>query len=161
MPIFIAPDDISQLLRPTTRQQEDKIFVVSFGVIADNEKDLREFAKLCKTRKTEVCSAEGQTVWRWYNSVNVLVEWWREARRNGSAKIGAQISADKKKAAGKDRASKIADRWPMSSDEWPTRVLLAEAGISLNTAKAHLGKRPIAQYNYQAKLKRAANKVKK
>lgn len=33
----------------------------------------------------------------------------------------------------------------------------SEAGISLNTAKAHLGKRPIAQYNYQAKLKRKAN----
>ena len=42
----------------------------------------------------------------------------------------------------------------MPSKEWPTRVLLEEADISLNTAKAHLGKRPIAQYNYQAAQKR-------
>lgn len=151
MPYFIAPDDIHQLLRATTRKTEDKIFVVSFGVIADNEKDLREFAKLCKARKTEVCSAEGQTVWRWYNSVNVLVEWWRNARRNGSSKIGARKSADNKKALAKAAAEKIADRWPMSSDEWPTDKLLKEAGISLNTVKVYLGKRPIAQHNYRTK----------
>lgn len=154
MPHFVAPDDLPMLLRPTTRKHENKIFVISFAVIADNEKDLREFAKLCKARKTEVCSSEGQTVWRWYNSAHILVEWWREARRNGAAKIGARISADKKKAKGKEGADKIANRWPMPSDEYPTATLLKEAGISLNTAKAHLGKRPIAQYNYQATQKR-------
>lgn len=159
MPHFVAPHEIPMLLRQTTRPQENKVFVVSFGVISKNEKDLRDFGKLCKTRKTNVCSAEGQTEWRWYNSVNLLVEWWREARRNGAAKIGARISANNKKAIGKAGADKISDRWPMSSKEWPTRTLLDEAGISLNTAKSHLGKRPIAQYNYQAKLKRKARKL--
>lgn len=49
---------------------------------------------------------------------------------------------------------KIRDRWPLPSQEWPTRVLIEEAGCSLNTVKAVLGRRPIAQANYQAAQKR-------
>jgi len=71
--------------------------------------------------------------------------------------IAGQNSAKIAKLNSRRAAAKIADRWPLSSEEWPTRTLLKEADISLNTAKAHLGKRPIAQYNYQAKMKRKAN----
>ena len=71
---------------------------------------------------------------------------------------GSRISAEKKKATSKAAVSKIADRWPKASDEFPTQTLLTEAGVSLNTAKRYLGKRPIAQYKYQVKLKRKARK---
>lgn len=157
MPHFMVPDDLSQVFRPTTRNGTDRLHVKSLGILADNEKTFREVLSMAKKRKCEIVSQdEGRTFVVNGNCEN-LVSLWKEARRNGAAKIGANISADRKKAATKEAVAKIAERWPMSSDEWPTRTLLAEADISLNTAKAHLGKRPIAQYNYQAKLKRKAN----
>jgi putative heme degradation protein len=158
MQVFVAPEDIPVMLRQSLRQEELIIHVASIGVIADNEKDIRDFGALCKKRKATVFSRD-EKHWLSNQSINKLVETWRESRKNGAAKIGARISADRKKAAGKAGADKIADRWPKSSDEFPTRALLAEAEISLNTAKAHLGKRPIAQYNYQAAQKRKAQKL--
>ena len=44
------------------------------------------------------------------------------------------------------------------SDLQTTNELLERANISLNTAKKHLGRRPIEQANYQAKLKRKAKR---
>lgn len=72
---------------------------------------------------------------------------------------GAIASASKKKLFSKRACRKIKDRWPLPNKIWPTYMLLKEAGISLNTVKATLGPRPIAQYNYQAKLKRKARKL--
>jgi hypothetical protein len=79
--------------------------------------------------------------------------------KSKSAQIGARISADNKKAKAAEGIAKIKDRWPLPSKEWPTDVLLDEADVSFNTAKAHLGPRPIAQYNYQAAQKRKARKL--
>ena len=157
LPVFVVPDDLPQLFRPTTRKEPDCFHVASLGILADNEKDFRDFLAKAKKRKAELFSREDSKLYVVNGNCETLVRLWRVARRNGAAKIGANISADRKKAATKEAVAKIADRWPMSSDEWPTKLLLAEADISLNTAKAHLGKRPIAQYNYQAKLKRKAN----
>ena len=157
MQMFTAPDDIPVMLRPSLRREELIVHVASIGIIADNEKDIRRFGMLCKARHATVFSHD-EKHWLCNQSINKLVEVWRESRKNGAAKIGARISADRKKAKGKAAADRIADRWPKSSGEFPTKALLAEAGISLNTAKAHLGKRPIAQYNYEAKLKRRARR---
>lgn len=153
MQIFTAPEEINVMLRPTLRKTDLIIHVASIGIIAATEKDIRAFGELCKKRKATVF-ARDEKHWLSNQSVNKLVDIWRESRKNGAANIGARISADRKKATTKEAIEKIKDRWPLSSDEWPTKVLLAEAGISLNTAKAHLGKRPIAQYNYQAAQKR-------
>jgi hypothetical protein len=86
--------------------------------------------------------------------IRKAIELWTSARKFGAAKVGGRISADKRKAESAVGIAKIKDRWPRPSEEWPTSVLLKEAGISLNTAKAALGRRPIEQANYQAKLKR-------
>lgn len=151
IPVFILPYDESALFRLTRRQNTDTLHVISLGIIAENEKDFRKFME--KARDSFIVSAEGHTINPKSNIEN-SVALWRDARRNGAAKIGARISADKKKATTKEAVAKIKDRWPLPSKEWPTAQLLKEAGISLNTAKAHLGKRPIAQYNYQAAQKR-------
>lgn len=155
MPHFVGPDEIPTMLRQSTRKEMLNVHVVSLGVIAESEKEFREFYDALRKRKARLIADEdGLKTHSLPSSPDSLLILWRAARRNGAAKIGARISADNKKASSKEAVAKIADRWPMSSDEWPTRVLLKEADISLNTAKAHLGKRPIAQYNYQAKLKR-------
>jgi len=70
---------------------------------------------------------------------------------------GANASLKARAVRSKGKAEIIKDRWIISPKKYPTADLLKEAGVSLNTAKAYLGKRPIAQYNYQAKMKRKAN----
>ena len=81
------------------------------------------------------------------------MKWWKDARRSGAAKIGAKISADQKKAATKEAIEKIRDRWVLPSKQWPTKVLLEEAGRDFKTVKSVLGVRSIAQYNYEAAKK--------
>jgi hypothetical protein len=116
--------------------------------------NVRADRKDIRRRRISLVSKEENKTYHPDSRLGDVVLAWREARLNGAAKVGARISADKKIATTKEAVWKIKDRWPLPSDEWPTRVLLKEAGLSLNTVKAHLGKRPIAQYNYQAKLKR-------
>lgn len=127
---------------------------MSFGIIADKEKDLKDFALLCKKRGASVSSHEDAFTWLPENPTSLLVAMWRDARSKGAAKIGAAISATNKKEKTAACIARIKDKWPLSSSEWPTAALLEEAGVSLNTAKAHLGRRPIAQHYYQAAQKR-------
>lgn len=151
MPVFILPDDLSQLFRQTTRKIEDRYHVASLAILAAKEKDFREFLAQAKKRKAQIISREDNQTFVVNGNCENLVKWWKDARRNGAAKIGARISADNKKAATKEAIDKIRDRWPMPSKQWPTRILIDEAGKSLNTVKSILGPRPIAQYNYRTK----------
>lgn len=170
MPFFIAPDEIPSMLRPTRRATVDRIHVMSLACIADNEKALREFLTLAKQRGCRIISKEEnqEFVLRNKSDVEHFVHEWRLARNRGAAKIGGLISAKLREDEHRKACAVIADRWPLAKEEWRTPDLLREAGqaigkkkISYNTAIKYLGKRPIAQYNYQAKMKRAANKVKK
>lgn len=156
MPTFLVPDDLSQLFRPTARKSKDALHVASLAVIADKEKALREFLYCVKARSLTLVSHEEKQRFVLSPEADIehIVAEWRIARNRGATKIGARRSADKKKAASRAAADKIRDRWPMPSDVWPTRTLLDEAGVSLNTIKAHLGRRSIAQANYQAAQKR-------
>lgn len=158
MPHYVAPDEINHLLRVTTRENFYRIHVMSLGVIADTEKDFREFLALAKQRKCEIVNHEDDQTFSVRGNCESLVKRWKEARKNGVAKIGGKISADLRKKQSLEAANKIKDRWPQPSKVWPTQVLLKEAGKSFNTIKSILGSRVIAQYNYQAKLKRKAKK---
>ena len=62
----------------------------------------------------------------------------------------------KAKARTKAAVDLIKDRWKQPSDIWPTKILLEEAHISLNSVKSVLGSRKIAQINYRAVQKRKA-----
>lgn len=155
MPTFTIPDELAILFRKTTRKTINRLHVVSLGVIADTEKKCREFLALAKKGNAEIVSLEDGRTFSVNGNCDNIVKWWKDARRSGSAKIGAKLSAENKKAKSAEGIAKIKDRWPLPSSEWTTAALLKEAGVSLNTAKSHLGRRPIAQYNYQAKIKRA------
>lgn len=157
MPHYIMPDEVASIMRPSQRKDELRIHVMSLGIIANNEKDLRSFMKMVEKRKARIYVSEKMTEYG-CKTISMMIEDWRDARKEGAAKVGGQISADKRKAKSAAGAKLIEARWGMPSKTWPTHVLLKEADMSYNTAKTILGKRPIAQYNYQAKMKRKANK---
>jgi len=155
-PLFIGAEDRTMMVRPSQRQSTHHIIAANAAIFAKDEKDMKSFLTVCKRRKIHLSGVADGFEWPKYKStMKSGVEAWKKARVNGAAKIGANISAERKKAKSAASAAKIKDRWPLSSDEWPTKVLLKEAGISLNTAKIYLGRRPIEQANYKAKLKRA------
>lgn len=140
MPHFVAPDEIRQLLRPTTRNAKLKIHVVSYGVIADNRADLDEFIKLCKARKVEVVSKEDGTSWHSGQSAASLIDSWIAARRNGVAKRGGQARAVKLEKEFWEVFPKIADRWHLPAKKPNTnKHLLAEIKLSRNTVRSYLG----------------------
>ena len=156
MPHFIAPDDITSLLRPTRRKQNLRICVLSLGVIAETEKNFLYILENIRKAKAHIYEEETRTEYHDDCPIQNVLNAWKVARRDGAAKIGAKISADKKKASTAESIMKIKHLWPLPSKEYPTRELLAIADLSLNTVKANLGSRLIAQHNYQAKLKRQA-----
>lgn len=163
MPHYIAPDEITNLLRSTTRNGKIDVHVVSLAVIADNENDFQNFIDLAQKRGINLHTQEEGMEFLFDKKVrhqhNHIIETWKKARKNGAAKIGGSISARKKEDATKVAIELIREDWPKPSDEFSTKELLARAKVSLNTAKKHLGRRPIAQANYQAKLKRQARKA--
>ncbi|CAK9249807.1 unnamed protein product [Sphagnum jensenii] len=155
MPHFVAPDDLESLFRPTRRNTGANIHVMSLAVVADNEKDFRSFLGLLAKRGCGLVSLEEDIgIYDGKYPSKFIVALWREARTKGAAKIGARVSADRKKASTAECIAKIKDKWPLPSKEVSTKTLLAEAGLSLNTVKSHLGSRIIAQHNYKAKVKR-------
>ena len=157
MPHYIAPAETAMLLRPTSRTQHLCIHVISFAVIANNADDFTSFLKSMPGNAKLISKEEAWTIGSRY-PIKKAIAMFRSARKFGAAKVGARARAEKKKAATILAVEKIRDRWPLPSKDHPTATLLEEAGISLNTAKSILGKRPIAQYNHQAKLKRAAKR---
>lgn len=156
-PVY-TQDEMQAILRPTTRKMDVTLYASSAGCFAKNEKQLIALADGCRERKICLGSIEEGFEWRPTQSNKGLVEAWRNARKKGSAQIGADRSAKNRKSETERKIEIIRDRWPLPNTNWTTPVLLKEAGLSYNTAKSILGARPIAQYNYQAKLKRKARK---
>jgi hypothetical protein len=167
MPHFIAPEDLHSLFRATTRQAIDRIHVLSLGVIADNDRALKDFIALAKQRPCVLVSTEEGAEFGFTKKADVgrLTDSWRVARKHGVAKVGGRVSAAKREDESKKAIEVIRERWPLPNSVWTTPTLLKEAGaamgkkkpMSYNTAKKYLGSRVIAQFNYQAKLKRKAN----
>jgi hypothetical protein len=164
---YVGPDEMSVLLRPSTRREELIIHVMSLGVIAEKEDTFRTFMKEAWRRGATIRCLETGIELHPHRSMAAAVVEWRAARKNGVAKVGGKISADLREAESKKGCAAIADRWPLPSKTWPTHVLLKEANASIgkkkpiayNTAKKIFGSRVIAQYNYQAKLKRKARRT--
>lgn len=153
MPVFVLPDDLSQLFRPTTRQIVDRYHVDSLAIIARKEDEFREFLANAKRRKAEIVSREDNQTFKINGNCENLVKWWKDARRTGAGKIGGQISADNKKKFARQGIELIRADWPKPSNEVSTETLKERSGLSLNTIKKYLGPRAIAQYNYNTKHK--------
>jgi hypothetical protein len=156
-PIFTQAD-LPNLFRPTQRKTQDTYFAASVACFARDEESFNDLIAACRKRKARLGSIEEGFSWHPSQSTSGAAKAWKEARINGASKVGAMLSARRREADSKIACDKIKDRWPLPSGEWRTPVLLKEVDISYNTAIKFLGKRPISQYNYQAKLKRKARK---
>ena len=157
MSSYIDEDALPYLLRPTQRKNSDDIYVTSIACIARDEKELAEIVKGLNSRSCFLHCVEEGEVLRPKISIKEAVVLWKAARMNGASKVGGRISAKRKEAASKTAIELIREDWPKPSSKFSTQELKDRSGLSLNTIKKHLGSRPIAQYNYQAKLKRKAN----
>lgn len=149
-----TPEDFPILFRPSTRKSTDTLIAASVACFAKTEAAFVDLLNNCRKKGTCLEGLEEGFQWKPGQSTGGAIKAWRAARSKGSAVIGGRISAGKKEAASRGGCERIADRWPLPSQEWRTEDLLSEADVSYNTAIKFLGKRPIAQYNYQAKLKR-------
>lgn len=131
--------EVSAMLRPTTRKDELRINVLSFACIADNEKDARKFAKLCRDRDASIRSHEENKTWSGKQALAAFVYLWGKARRVGAAKAGGEAKARKSEQDFWVAFAKIADRWHLPAKGANTSApLLAEAGTTRNTVKAYL-----------------------
>lgn len=145
------------LLRPTSRPSLGDIYVASLAVLSKDEDDFTAFMESLKDGKARLISVEDQFEWSFKAPIKEAVHAWRAAKlkaQEGAAKIGGRISADNRKKKTLKAIERIKEFWPLSSDTYPTKDLLEDAGISLNTAKKHLGSRIVAQHNHRAAEKR-------
>jgi hypothetical protein len=131
MPHFVSPDEIPMMLRPSTRADTLRVHVLSLAVIADNEKDFREFLSMAKKRKAQIVSKlEGTS----------SVEQWKLARRNGAAKAGGDAKSEISEKKFWECFASIVDRWHLPSVKPNTNtLLLKEAKTTRNTVKSYLG----------------------
>ena len=90
MPVFILPDDLSQLFRQTTRKTDDLLHVESLGVLAETEEKFRVFLDLAKKRKAQIVSREDNQTFPVNGNIENLVKWFKDARRKGSAVEGGR-----------------------------------------------------------------------
>jgi len=154
VPVYIGEDDLLNLIRPTRRTGITDLYVASLAVLAREEDDFKIRMTALLKNKTHIFAIEDNMDWSIKSKISDAVKAWKAARIEDAGHRGGVISATKRKLICEAGAKIIKDRWKLPSNEWPTKVLLKEAGISLNTAKSNLGRRPIEQANYQAMLKR-------
>lgn len=154
VPVYTGEDDLQQLLRPTTRKTMDELYMTSLAILAKHEDKFKKHISAL-SKRFRIIAIEDE--WNGKGGRAVLAA-WKLARRKDHGKHGGEKSAAHKKAETKAGIDLIRSRWPMPSKDWPTKALLEECELSLNTVKTHLGRRPIEQANYQAKLKRKASR---
>lgn len=158
-PEVVIYDNIEDVLRPTTRKGEMIVFVASLAVIAGTSAKFLEVFRMFP-KEGSIISAE--TGARYFSGYRQILKAWNAAnyksRIEGAARRGGLATAAKAMVRTKAGIDRIRDRWKLPSKEWATEVLLKEAGVSLNTVKAVLGSRIIAQHNHRAAQKRKAKR---
>lgn len=140
MPYFIAPDELQNLLRLTRRKEQVRLNALSFACIAKKEANIREFAGLCRERKYSVRSVEEKCTWLPSMSVEILIAWWKSARRKDAATAGGVAKGRNGAQAFWEGFYKIKDRWHLPSTEPnQSKKLLKEAKVSRNTLVNYIG----------------------
>jgi len=155
VPVYIDDEGLQALFRPTQRKSSDTIYISSVGLLGTEEECVENIAREFMKRGWRLIAVEENIDWKKI-TVREVLDAWNYARINGAAMQGARISSENRKARTKAAVDLIKDRWKQPSNIWPTKILLAEAKLSLNSVKAVLGSRKIAQINYQAVQKRKA-----
>ena len=136
MPVFVLPDDLEQLFRATSRKTDDVFHVDSLAVLAEDEKDFREFLANAKKRKAKIVSREDNQTFMVNGNCENIVKWWKDARRKGAGKIGGEI-------AGKVKREAVADMLKeLTKEEWvdgsiKNAQLVQKYGPSINAMKRY------------------------
>lgn len=152
---YVDEEGLAQLFRKTTRKSTDTIYIASVGLLGSEEECVENIAREFMKRGWRLIAVEEKIDWKKF-TVRELLDVWKYARINGASRNGARISSENKKARTKAAVDLIRERWKYPSEIWPTKILLAEAHVSLNSVKSVLGSRKIAQTNFQASEKRKA-----
>jgi len=136
MPVFIIPNDLSQLFRATTRTTIDRFHVESLAIIAEKEDEFREFLAEAKKRKAEIVSREDKQTFIINGNAENLVKWWKDARRKNVSKIGGDLGAKAKRAAIAERAKGLTkSEWTDGSIK--NAQLVEKYGASINALKRY------------------------
>lgn len=134
MPVFVLPDDLPQLFRPTQRKVSDRFHVESLGIIAKKEEEFRDFLAQAKKRHAEIVSREDKQTFVVNGNCENLVKWWKDARRKGSAKVGGDRGAASKRAAIAERAKELT-RHEWTDGSIKNAQLVEKYGASINALK--------------------------
>ena len=140
MPVFVLPQDLPQLFRPTARRSVDRFHVESLAIIADREDAFREFIAQARKVKAQIVSREDEQTFSVNGNAETLVKWWKDARRKNVSKIGAVMGARAKRAAIAERAKGL------TKEEWTDGTIknaqLSEKyGASINALKRYASDR--------------------
>jgi hypothetical protein len=149
------PDSLvsrSIVIRPTTRQRKDDIYIASPAVLDWSVDGLLSALASAISRGATVHMVDcGITVGPDSGPAGLLpaIEAFRAARKSRDAQFGGlkggQVSGLKRSAEKKAAAMLIEFEWGEPSSIWHTDALCAWVGISRNTANLYLRKRPVAQ----------------
>lgn len=155
----------ASLLRSTTRKVDSPIYVASLAVLAWTIEDMLDCITRIAARGAELHVLDaglqigvGADVHALRQAVEAFTV-GRKARAAGEAGLlGGEVSGKRRREQAKQAAETIRNVWCLPTSDYPTAELLKTAGISLNTAKLHLGPRPDAQRAHQAAIKRRKGK---
>lgn len=165
VPTFIDTLDIPTMLRLSTRRGIDHIYCASFACLAESEPEFRLVVAHMKKAGCLLTCVEENRTFRFTPKINtdMLVDTWKDARKTGAARRGAQKSAAAKKARTAAALKLIENdlRRPSGPGN-TTRELLKRVGVkSVNSIKDHYGiNRETMQARYQAELARKRRREK-
>lgn len=152
----------ASMLRPTAKARGEIINVASLAVLAWSPQDL--------TRVFSAAAERGATVLAHdinlaippnaeMSIVHTALEELARSRRRAQTELGrfagGKISGHLRGEASRVACDKIAARWALPTKEYPTDDLLAEAGVSRNTATKYLDRRPEAQRKHRLGIAQA------
>lgn len=150
------------LLRKTGRRgARETIYVASLALLAWELRDFQRCLVAAEARGATVVALDTGTEIppdanrkALADAGDEFVSRRKSAQTEGSLGTeGGKIAGARRWTAAEERCQKIAAKWPLPSEQYPTAVLLKEAGLSRNTVKLHLGKRSLAQDTHQRSMK--------
>ncbi len=161
--------DRRRMLRPSSRDQPDRISIAAWPCFAwDTEDLLVALGHAAEKHVTIVCLSDGIEVEPFQGMPNLgrVVEAFRNAKRGARTEPGRQkgtdVAAERRRADVARRIALIADDWPKR--EHTTKELLLRAGTNPKTPMAYatamkfLKARPKVQRAYEVKNERAAHR---
>ena len=139
------------MLRPIGRQREgETIYVASLAVLAWSKNDFVDVLEAAKRRGAFIEALDGMNI----PSVPAFAAAKVEGSRRQARQNGTRIAADRRAAEAEAKAMPFKERWRDKTER--TADLLAEMGLSRNTASKYLGRRELVLKRVEAQLKRKA-----